>query len=149
MEEIANFQAFWELYPKLSGRKPGKYSCGLWFEAKKPDDETVTEMLSWIKLHKFNSEIFEAKKEFYALLPHPIRFLKERFWEDPLDAIAKPKEKFNQDCVVCGEKGVATYKGKWYCRKHHRETTGEASFVPVSAERKVELMQKLKSEVKK
>jgi hypothetical protein len=84
--EMKNFDRFWALYPKRNGKKVGKYPCELWFEAKKPDQETVDKMLGWLKIDNGNRTVMH--KKFYANLPDPIRFLKNRMWEDDIEKVA-------------------------------------------------------------
>ncbi len=115
------FNLFWKLYPQRNGKKIGKYPCELWFEAKRPSDEVVETMINWLKTDADNREI---AKDFYANLPDPIRFLKNRMWKDPIQANGKKRSKFSTDCCLCESMGVATYKRKWYCGKHLKEQRG-------------------------
>jgi len=81
------FEKFWAAYPKRNGKKVGRYTCSLWFEAKKPDEKLVDKMVMWLEIDKHNRAICEIKKEFYNPLPDPIRFLKNQLWMDEVDRI--------------------------------------------------------------
>jgi hypothetical protein len=116
---------FWNLYPPryseekkpLKERKKtkvGMYPCQLWFEAKKPDDETFSKMCEWVKTLRQNYEHCLKKGEFHRAPKDPLRFLKDRGWYDeiePMTGIIKKKTV----CCVCGGDASTQVKGRWYC----------------------------------
>lgn len=111
-EHEAIFDIFWKAYPKRNGKKVGKYPCSLWFEAKKPSEEEVAQMISWLTTD--NGNRLASQKKFYAELPDPIRFLKNRMWEDDIDSIVvKPVMK--RRCTKCGQPAVKGYGSSWSC----------------------------------
>ena len=85
-----NFDKFWGTYPKRNNKKIGRYPCELWFEAKKPTDEEVEAMIAWLNIDNGNQQA--SHKKFYANLPDPIRFLRNKMWMDDIEPISKEKK---------------------------------------------------------
>ena len=84
---IDQFKAFWKAYPQRNKKKVGKYPCQLWFEAKKPAPETAEKMIDWLEQDKANRASTEKENGFYAPPCDPLRFLKERMWEDDIGVV--------------------------------------------------------------
>jgi len=101
------FDRFWALYPRRNGKKVGKYPCELWFEAKKPNEAEVEQIMEWLKIDNHNRK---SSKEFYAHLPDPIRFLRMRMWRDDIEKI-KTKGFVSDICKTegCLNKWVSNY----------------------------------------
>jgi len=88
---VFNFNKFWSLYPK----KTGKQKCLSLWTKKKPPVEIVLKAVAWQK----KSE--QWKKGF---IPNPSTWLNEGRWEDePLEATGEPKNIYSIK-VASGEK---------------------------------------------
>lgn len=112
--EQESFKRFWDAYPKRNGKKKGKYPCGLWFKAYTPNPETVQGMIDWLTTDKANRRYLGKKGKFYASLPDPIRFLKDKMWEDGIESVVKKKKE--DICQFCGKSGTVKVDGKgWAC----------------------------------
>jgi hypothetical protein len=124
MKYEEQFKKFWALYPKRNGKKTGRDFCEVWFEAKKPDDDTFDKIMRFIKLDVNNREVCEKQGKFYAAPKDPKVFLKAKPWRDEIEELAKPKDKYSTDCCECGGDGYATHKHKWYCVKCIKQARG-------------------------
>ena len=122
MKPAEQHKLFWAIYPPRisNGKKTkiGKYPCQLWFEAKKPDDKTFTEMCDWVKMFKANYEYSLKKNKFHAPPKDPIRFLKDRGWEDEIEPMTGATKKV-QMCCECGGNATTVVGKKRYCPEHN------------------------------
>ncbi len=109
---MTNFNKFWQAYPKRNNKKVGKYPCSLWFKAEKPTGDEVQRMVDWLTVDNGNRA--KSQKKFYAELPDPIRFLKNRMWEDPIDSIVA-KKKQADTCCLCPAPWTTEIGRKKYC----------------------------------
>ena len=115
------FEQFWSLYPKRDGKKVGRYPCQLWFEAKRPDESTFQSMIDWLKTDNQNRARLEG--EFYAPLPDPIRFLRNKMWQDEIEPV-KAKIIKGKFCSIegCRRPAVRESVGGeykyYYCEEH-------------------------------
>lgn len=87
------FDQFWKAYPARNKKKVGKYPCSLWFEAKRPSPSIVDAMVDWIEQDKANRASVERDGGFYAPPKDPIRFLKDRMWEDDIGVILTKQQR--------------------------------------------------------
>ncbi len=89
------FTQFWKAYPARNKTKIGRYPCSLWFEAKNPSPSTVRAMIDWLEQSKANRDATGKEGTFHAAPCDPIRFLRERMWEDPIGVILTKTQRYD------------------------------------------------------
>ena len=122
MKPAEQHKLFWDLYPAriTNGKryKVGLYPCQLWFEAKKPDDETFSKICAWVKILRDNYEHSLKKGKFYAAPCDPLKFLKGQGWRDEIEPLTGVVKKVKM-CHVCGGNATGQTNGKLHCPEHN------------------------------
>lgn len=78
------FDIFWQAYPARNGRKNTKGESLEWFKKNKPAEETVFDMVQWLRLDKESRLALDKQSKFCAPPKDAIRFLKKQVWHDEI-----------------------------------------------------------------
>jgi len=74
------FDIFWAEYPARNGRKLTKKDSLAWFKKNKPTEETVCDMVKWLRVDRQSREALKIQKKFCAPPKDAIRFLRHECW---------------------------------------------------------------------
>jgi len=86
------FDVFWEVYPRKTGKKPANEKwINLFLNSKKSETPTFAEVIQGIKKQ---APILSKREPKY--IPHPTTWLNQRRWDDKLEDIGGGDEKSNR-----------------------------------------------------
>ena len=118
MNPTDQHKLFWKLYPArvTNGKKYkiGLYPCLLWFEAKKPDDETFSKICAWVKVFRANYEYSLKKNKFHAPPKDPLKFLKDQGWRDEIEPMTGATKRVAM-CANCGKPATGSVGNTLIC----------------------------------
>jgi hypothetical protein len=134
------FERFWKLYPKRNGKKVGKADCWDWWQGNSVGHEDMARIIPWLLMDNRNRKAAIDAGKFYESLPDPCRWLKGRWWTEPIEPIkieptAPQKTKLypilGKTCSRDGCKMPAVYKSAkgnydhYYCLEHSPQSVRE------------------------
>lgn len=111
------FQAFWQLYPRRSGKIVGKVATYEKFRQLSPEDQLLCCRACGVYAQSYARPL--KPKEFRAEPRDPERFLRNDWWRDWLteDSIPAAPCQF-RSMVPCDDMALS---GEKYCTKHKTE----------------------------
>ena len=74
------FDIFWKDYPARNNKKVTKKASLTWFKKHDPPEETVYDMIQWLKKDKENRDLLTYQKQFCPPPQDAIRFLNAEAW---------------------------------------------------------------------
>ena len=96
------FGRFWQVWPK--DRRVGKPEAFAEFQKLNPDEVELAVILAGVLRWKASRDWVDAK-----FIPHPVRFLRKKRWNDP-DSGPAPALKTRNDAIL--EKNKATFEAR-------------------------------------
>ena len=74
------FDIFWKEYPARNNKKVTKKASLAWFKKHDPPEETVYDMIQWLKKDKENRDLLTSQEQFCPPPQDAIRFLNAEAW---------------------------------------------------------------------
>jgi hypothetical protein len=102
------FDIFWKEYPARNGRKCTKSESLKWFKDKKPSEETVFDMIEWLKRDKESRSSLESNGLFCSPPKDAIRFLRKEVWADEIGEVVTESSQYEVNRSVSIRKKAVT-----------------------------------------